>query len=95
MDFETVEPTWEAFGNSTYEYVDNPDASGICNELVNRFPNHPEGYYQLGILLGRTDSTVEGLSKAVEHFKKSAKLLQVINNNTFEVHLNMQLKPTK
>jgi len=29
MDFESVEPTWEAFGNSTYEYVDNPDASGI------------------------------------------------------------------
>ena len=29
MNFESVEPVWEAFGNSTYEYVDNPDASGI------------------------------------------------------------------
>jgi len=29
MDFESVEPTWEAFGGSTYQYIDNPDASGI------------------------------------------------------------------
>lgn len=29
MTFESVEPVWEAFGNSTYEYVANPDASGI------------------------------------------------------------------
>ena len=29
LDFESVEPTWEAFGGSTYQYVDNPDASGV------------------------------------------------------------------
>jgi len=29
LDFESVEPIWEAFGGSTYQYIDNPDASGI------------------------------------------------------------------
>ena len=29
FDFESVEPIWEAFGGSTYQYIDNPDASGI------------------------------------------------------------------
>ena len=29
MTFESVEPLWEAFGNSSYEYIANPDPSGI------------------------------------------------------------------
>ncbi len=29
MDFESVEPTWTTFGNSTQSYVANPDMSGI------------------------------------------------------------------
>lgn len=29
IDFETVEPTFTTFGNSTYQIINNPDASGI------------------------------------------------------------------
>lgn len=29
LDFESLEPSWEVFGGSTFNYVDNPDPSGI------------------------------------------------------------------
>jgi len=33
MDFETVEPNWGAFGNSTVQFIDNPDQSGINTSM--------------------------------------------------------------
>lgn len=29
LDFETEEPVWTTFGNQAYQYIDNPDQSGI------------------------------------------------------------------
>lgn len=29
LDFESVQPTWTTFGNGGYQYISNPDASGL------------------------------------------------------------------
>ncbi len=33
LDFETDEPDWEVFGGQAYQYIDNPDQSGINTSM--------------------------------------------------------------